>query len=163
MLYYQSKILSLVAFVLILGTVAPVIVSAESSAVVTNSVYSSSQTGGVSQTGEAGESGQDGQNGRDGQAGADGADGVSGQSGESSASASVTNYIDGSESHTVITVATSGGAIVQLDNTSFVTTGHSGEVEKPTSNVSSEAPEFQLLSILLLLQETLTAYVQKLF
>lgn len=156
----QFKISLLVAIVLFWSTVAPVIVSAENSAVITNSVSASTQTGGNSQSGVAGENGQDGSDGRNG---ADGADGASGQSGASSAAVSVTNYVHGSESHTVTATATSGVAIVQSDSTVSATTGHYEEVQNPTITTSAESPELQLFSLLRLLQNTLTAYVQKLF
>jgi hypothetical protein len=151
------KIPLLLAIMLFLGTVAPVIVSAENSAVITNSVYSSTQTGGNGQPGVAGENGQDGSDGRNG---TDGADGADGQSGVSSAAVSVTNHVHGSESHTVIVTATSGVAVVQSSSTVFASTG---EVQKSTANASSGPHELQLLSMLRLLQEILTAYVQKLF
>ncbi|MCA9361790.1 collagen-like protein [Candidatus Kaiserbacteria bacterium] len=156
----QFKIPLLVAIMLFWSTVAPVIVSAEDSAVITNSVSASTETGGISQSGTAGKNGQDGSDGRNG---ADGTDGASGQSGASSAAVLITNHIHGSESHTVIVTATSGVAAVQSANTVSATTSHYEVAQKPTSNASSGSQALQLLSLLHLLQETLTAYVQKLF
>lgn len=90
----------LLVFIAIFGTVAPVVVFAEDTVYISNSVYSESTTGGYSSAGEPGEAGQHGADGSSGANGADGRDGASGADGQvitstSSASVQSTTIVDG--------------------------------------------------------------------
>lgn len=62
----------LLAFTAVFSTVAPVQVFGEDKELITNFVYSSQQSGGISTQGKDGQDGEDGKNGQDGTAGRDG-------------------------------------------------------------------------------------------
>ncbi len=111
-----KKILVLLAITAIFSTVAPVRVFAENASLITNVVYSSQNTGGISVNGADGQDGERGQDGKNGESGQDGADGKAGGNG-----ASVVNPED-SSSVSVIHTATSSkvGAQANVESTNSV-------------------------------------------
>jgi hypothetical protein len=160
--------MALVAITTLLGTVNPVVVFAENTTVVSNSVHSASQTGGVN--GVSGQAGQDGQDGQDGQAGRDGDDG---NSGNASAGASVTNVLPGKTAYPVSAVRTTESGDAEVVVTNQVTQSDSGITATTATGTvlqtihltttASLSDENQLLSLLTSLRAALTAYVQSLF
>lgn len=75
-----KRLFVLLAIVAIFSTVAPDSVFAEDTSLITNVVYSSQSTGGISQKGADGQDGERGQDGEDGKKGQDGQPGKSGSS-----------------------------------------------------------------------------------
>lgn len=145
----------LLVFVLILGTVAPVMVEAVDTVSITNSVRSSNNTGGVSSA-----DGADGQPGRDGSSG----ESVSSVSGSGEASVHVQTTAGGKVITNITKSTTGTDSVAEVDtevNTN--STSHLGSDDAPSSVNENPSEETKLNQIITTLQTLISHYVSVFF
>ena len=158
-----KKIAALLAIIGVFSTVVPAHVWAEDMEFITNIVFSSEKTGGVSLQGKDGKNGQDGKPGHDGQ---DGSNGESVSNGESSASVHVGSTVNGKrvvDIQTTQTVPANDSSIPAIHTTSSSQVQAIGSLNSSDDRATSPSAFLALRQALFSLQSMIVNYVSTLF